>query len=378
LGRTLHGVDLLEHQAVYLDHLVELVRQARPDALLVAGDVFDRAVPPVDAVRLLSDTLRRLVEWTQVVITSGNHDSAARLGYGAAVMRPELHVVTNIAQVGAPVEIGGGDGLAGLVYPLPFLVVDEAVEQWSSAEERLARSHQAVLGRAMSLVRSDAARRSKDRRVPVVVMAHAFVTGGEPSESERDISVGGVGDVAAGVFAGVDYLALGHLHRPQRVETGRPGEVARYSGSPLAYSFSEAGQLKSTVVVECGGAEPQVELVPAPVPRKLGEARGTLEELSGPEFDPLRESWTRVLVTDESRPPQLNQVVKRLFPHALVIQHLPPDRPSIGISRVTAAHDPLAVAGEFIEYASAAKPTGPQLDALRDALELVLGQGRQL
>ncbi|MDR1237715.1 MAG: exonuclease SbcCD subunit D [Propionibacteriaceae bacterium] len=377
LGRTLHGVELLEYQAGYLDHLVELVRESRPDALLVAGDIFDRAIPPVEAVRLLSDTLRRLAGLTQVVITSGNHDSAARLGYGAAVMRSDLHVVTNIAQVGTPVEIVKDARLAGLVYPLPFLVVDEAVEQWSSEAEPLPRSHEAVLSRAMALVRADAAKRMPVRPVPVAVMAHAFVSGGKPSESERDITVGGVDSVSASVFAGVDYLALGHLHRPQRVETGNPAEVARYAGSPLAYSFSEAGQQKSSVIVELGGAQPRVELVPAPVPRKLGEVSGSLAELSDPALDPLRDCWMRVQITDAVRPQHLTQAVKQLFPQVLLIQHSPPERESVRISRVTSALDPLAVAGEFIEYVSASPPTEPQLTALRDALETVRDQGSQ-
>ncbi|MDR2254301.1 MAG: exonuclease subunit SbcD, partial [Bifidobacteriaceae bacterium] len=127
LGRSLHGVDLLEHQAAHLDHLVDLTRSVRPAAVLVAGDVYDRAVPPVGAVEVLEDTLARLAELTRVIIISGNNDSATRLGFGAALMRPEIQLFTGIGRVGQAVELADpGGGAAALVYPIPFLDVYEA------------------------------------------------------------------------------------------------------------------------------------------------------------------------------------------------------------------------------------------------------------
>src|SRR5450759_4240624 len=120
LGRTLHGVDLLEHQAAYLDHLVELTRTEGIDAVLVAGDVYDRAVPPVEAVTLLSETLVRLAEHTSVVITPGNHDSAARLGFGAGLLRDGVHVHARVAGIATPVAIRDGDRREVLVYALPY------------------------------------------------------------------------------------------------------------------------------------------------------------------------------------------------------------------------------------------------------------------
>jgi exonuclease SbcD len=379
LGRSFHREPLLGHQAVYLDHLVGLVRAERADAVLVAGDVYDRAVPPVEAVQLLSETLRRLAERAHVVVISGNHDSAARLGFGAAVMRPELHLVTALEAVGRVVEIPCHDGSAGLVYPFPFLDVDAARGPLAEdPAEPLARSHAAVLAAAMRRARADWDLRGRPR-VPVVVMAHAFVTGGEPSESERDIRVGGVDAVPVGVVVGddqatgADYVALGHLHRPQRVDTGRPGRVARYAGSPLAFSFSEAGQVKSTAVVSIGGEDPtpRVELVPAPVPRRLAEAEGPLADLLSPAYDDVVDTWVKVTVTDPVRPEDLTRVVKARFPHALVVQHVPPRREGERVGAVGRARDPLDVAREFVDYAGGAPPTPAEDNALAQSLEAV-------
>ena len=205
------------------------------------------------------------------------------------------------------------------------------------------------------------------------MLAHAFVLGGEPSESERDIRVGGVDHVPAGVFAGVDYVALGHLHGPQRV-AGPSGTVLRYSGSPLAYSFSELHQVKSSVLVDIGpdGLVGEARLVAAPVPRRLAEVTGTLDELLGQAGAAHVADWLRVVVTDQVRPPDLYARVKARFPHALVVLHRPPaPADSRAHAVVTSALDPLEVAAEFVEYITGARPTPAEAATLRDALEHV-------
>ncbi|WP_265521473.1 exonuclease SbcCD subunit D [Oerskovia flava] len=393
LGRTLHGVDLIEHQAAYVDHLVELTRTEGVDAVLVAGDVYDRAIPPVDAVSLLSDAISRLAEHAAVVMTPGNHDSAVRLGFGAGIMRPGVHVRASVPDVGAPVLLdparGGGPVL---VYPLPYLDPDavrrELADRTGPDEEvtPLARSHEAVTAAAMRRVGADLARRrDAGTSAPAVVMAHAFVVGGQASESERDIRVGGVDSVPAGVFGGwgLDYVALGHLHGPQVVTV--PADhppVARYSGSPLAYSFSEMHQKKSTVLVDLaartpGAAPPHVELVPAPVPRRLAEVTGTLEDLLGAAGEPHVEDWSRVVVTDPARPAELFARVRARFPHALQIQHRPPataERETIAL--IGAGHDPLEVARDFVDHVTGAPPSPDEDAALRSALELAVASER--
>ncbi|HEY8717615.1 exonuclease SbcCD subunit D [Pengzhenrongella sp.] len=387
LGRSLHGVDLLEHQAAYLDHLVEVTRTEGVDAVLVAGDIYDRAVPPVEAVTLLSETLARLAEHAVVVLTPGNHDSAIRLGFGAGLMRAGVHLRTRVADVASPVTLvprpGSGEP-AVLVYGLPYL--DPDVVRRSLAPDRdtpLARSHEAVTGAAMDRVRADleartaAATAAGDARPRAVVLAHAFVLGGAASESERDIRVGGVDHVPAGVFAGMDYVALGHLHGPQRIG-GPAGTLLRYSGSPLAYSFSELHQVKSSVLVDVGpdGVVGEPRLVAAPVPRRLADVTGTLADLLGAAGEAYLADWVRVTVTDAARPTELYARVRERFPHALVVQHRPPTSAVRAHVVVTSARDPLEVAAEFVEHVTAAGPTDAEAGALRSALEHVLALER--
>lgn len=376
LGRTLHGVDLLDHQAAYLDHLVDVVRSEQVDAVVVAGDVYDRAIPPVEAVTLLSDTLARLAEHTTVVVTSGNHDSATRLGFGSALMRERVRLRTRVATLADPVEVGDA-----LVYGLPYLDPDVCRAELAAvaadgAPTLLARSHQAVTGAAMARVRADVARRTGRRR-RVVVAAHAFVVGGRASESERDIRVGGVDHVTADVFAGADYVALGHLHGPQ-VVTGPAGTVLRYSGSPLAYSFSEQHHAKSSVLVDLAGDEPVTSLVPAPVPRRLADVTGTLDALLGAAGEPYVDHWVRVTVTDAARPADLFRRVRQRFAHALVVQHRP-ERTTDEQDRavlVTPAADPVAVAADFVAHVTGARPTDAELQVLRAAHEHVAAAER--
>jgi len=410
LGRTLHGVDLLAHQAAHVDHLVELTRSEGVDAVLVAGDVYDRAIPPVDAVTLLSDAVTRLAEHAHVVLTPGNHDSATRLGFGDRLMRPGVHLRTRVPDVGTPVVVGPRPGTAAgagddepplLVYALPYL--DPDAVRYTLAEDGepgdgrpaatpLPRSHEAVMGAAMRRVGTDLARRRAQQTVRAVVVGHAFVVGGQGSESERDIRVGGVDAVPATTFGGrgVDYVALGHLHGPQRVavpdvprETaGRSGPtVARYSGSPLAFSFSEMHQRKSTALVDLArlpdDPDGAVQLVPAPVPRRLAELTGTLEDLLGAQGEPHVDDWLRVVVTDVARPAELYARVRARFPHALQVTHRPPRPVEREVLTVVGpGRDPLDVARDFVEHVSGQAPTDPEVAALRGAFELALAEER--
>lgn len=398
LGRTLHGVDLLEHQAAYLDHLVDLVRDERVDAVLVAGDIYDRAVPPVPAVELLGSSLRRLAERAHVVLTPGNHDSAIRLGFGAHLFTERVRIRSSVAETGRPLALPRPDGSTGaLVYPLPYLDPDMARHELADEDEAPpARSHEAVMAAAMRRVHVDLGRRrlADARRVPAVVMAHAFVIGGEASESERDIRVGGVDSVPTGVFtsaladAAVDYVALGHLHGPQRVGPGHaelaapgadgPRTVLRYAGSPLAYSFSEQAQRKSSTLIEVTtSGVVDLELVPTPVPRRLSDVTGTLEELHGRAFDAQAEDWVRVSVTDDVRPTDLRAAVARRFPHALVVQHRPAGGMRAGSApRIDAGIDPLEIAEQFVLEVGGRRATLDEAAVLRLAYEGALAVDR--
>ncbi|MDR1441138.1 MAG: exonuclease subunit SbcD [Bifidobacteriaceae bacterium] len=400
LGRSFHNVDLLDHHAAYTDHLVELVREVRPTAVLIAGDVYDRAVPPVGAVRLLEESLTRLAELTRVIVTAGNHDSATRLGFAAGLMRPEIQLITRLDQIGQAIELEDDQGGPGaLVYPVPFLDVYAAADHFSVEEAPVHRSHEAVMNQALNRVRQDLANRGLTSPGAVaagpargssgktnatagqsgtagmapatIVMAHAFVVGGQASESERDLSVGGIETVPADAFAGFDYAALGHLHGPQRIAAPDPG-LLRYSGSPLAFSFSEANQTKSTAVITVGQGPAAAELIPAPVPRPLAQIRGTMAELRSAQYDEFRDHWVSVAVTDPARPDDMVRRVFRRFPHTLKTFHDPP-RSGLGASTglVTAASDPHQVVAQFIEYAGGLAATEPELREVTNAFEAI-------
>jgi exonuclease SbcD len=315
LGRSFHREDLLSAQGVYVDHLVETVRAEHVELVVVSGDVYDRALPPVDAVTLASEALRRLVDaGVRVVLTSGNHDSAPRLGFAAELIDTAgIHLRTDPRGVGTPLLLPDAHGQVA-VYGLPYLEPDVVRQAWDVAE----RSHQAVLDEAMRRVRADLDARPPGTRS--VVLAHTFVAGGRSSDSERDISVGGVASVAADTFDGVDYAALGHLHGPHTLSDG-----VRYSGSPLAYSFSESAQRKGGWLVDLGpdGVD-NVEFVEAPVPRPLALLRGTLHELlTDPRHESAEHCWVQATLTDAQRPSVALDRLRQRFPHALVLKFEP-------------------------------------------------------
>ncbi len=315
LGRSFHREGMLEHQAAYVDHLLEVVERERVDLVVVAGDVYDRALPHVDAVRLADETLARLAaSRAKVVLTSGNHDSAQRLGFSSRLIDAAgVFIRTDAATVGTPVVLSDDHGDVA-VYGIPYLDPDTLRESWQLP----ARSHEAALDEAMRRVRADTIARPKGTRS--VVLAHAFVAGARPSDSERDISVGGVSIVPTTTFAGVDYAALGHLHGRHTLT-----DHVRYSGSPLAYSFSEADQVKGSWLVELGGhGLSSAAFVEAPVPRRLALIRGTVDDLlADPSLHRHEDAWVQATLTDAVRPLQAMERLRARFPHTLVIAFEP-------------------------------------------------------
>ena len=363
LGRTLHGVSLGESADAFIDWLVALVRERGVDAVLISGDVFDRAVPPVDALARMRRALRELTTLTTVILTSGNHDGSARLGLFADMLTPSLHVVTDPEAIGRPVEAGGT-----LVYPLPYLEPDLVRQSLSDLEPEgesglpapLPRSHQAVLAAALRRVCADLAarRRAGDER-PAIAMPHAFVTGAQPSDSERDIQVGGVPSVSADLFDtlggetplthGLDYVAAGHLHRPQNI-SGAAVPI-RYAGSPIAYSFSEAGATKSvTLVTTDATSVTDIEVVPIPTLHGICVLEGTMDELLANPDQEARASYVSITVTDDARPERMVPRIRALYPDALVVVHRPAQAPTLAPARqVRPSRDPREVTEEFYE-----------------------------
>ncbi|MET7482851.1 exonuclease SbcCD subunit D [Streptomyces sp. NPDC005538] len=366
LGRAFHRVNMLGAQADFVGHLVTTVREHEVDAVVVSGDVYDRAVPPLAAVELFDDTLHRLADLgVPTVMISGNHDSARRLGVGAGLIdRAGIFLRTEPSACGTPVVIPDAFGDVAF-YGLPYL--EPALVKAEFGVEKA--GHEAVLAAAMDRVRADLAARAPGTRS--VVLAHAFVTGGEASDSERDITVGGVAAVPAGVFDGVDYVALGHLHGSQTI-TGR----VRYSGSPLPYSFSEADHRKSMWLVDldAGGAV-TAERVDCPMPRELARIRGTLEELlDDPDLARHEEAWVEATLTDPVRPAEPMARLTERFPHTLTLVFDPersPDDPDVSYARRLAGRDDREIADDFVAHVRGAGPDGDEQVVLQAAFDAV-------
>lgn len=376
LGRTLHGVNLHEAQSAVLDRICELVENP-PDgvpieAVLVAGDVYDRGVPPVESVQLFEWTLSRLAEVTTVVVTSGNHDSAIRLGYGSGLFRDRIRMITDPAALDLPVLITGSDGVQVAIYGIPYLDPDHARVLLSAGTEPLPRSHQAVVSAACERIRADLARRGGARGV---VLAHAFVAGAEPSDSERSIMVGGVDRVSGTVFAGIDYAALGHLHGPQ-APASASGSVVRYCGSPLRYSFSEQHHAKVVLLVDVPDPG-DVAVTPVEIaqPRAMATIQGPLDSLlTDGAHDRHERSWVRVIVTDRVRPDALMDRLKARFPHVLQVFHEPTDAVERGRGGTTlvSERNPRELGSDFIAYVTKTEAGDGEIDMFTAGYEAAL------
>jgi DNA repair protein SbcD/Mre11 len=312
LGKLLRERQLLEDQEFALHGLLRLVEQLRPDAMVVAGDVYDRAVAPVEAVAVLDEILATLTLDLRVpvVMIAGNHDSARRLQYLNGLVRGVgLHVVGEVGAAPAGVRVAGADGVEVVFWPLAYTDPETARGALGRAD---IHTHEAALRAQLDLVREQM---GDDARH--VVVAHAFVTGATTSESERPLSVGGSGEVSRDLFDGFDYAALGHLHRPQRV-----GERVRYAGSLLKYSFDEADHRKSVTVVDVDAAGGlTIEQIELPVLRDLVRLKGSFDELlTRPDAADYAQAYVEVVLTDTDAVLDPMQKLRAVYPEILSLR----------------------------------------------------------
>ncbi|QAY60375.1 exonuclease SbcCD subunit D [Microbacterium protaetiae] len=325
IGRTFHGSSTLTALRGVLDALVAEVRTRAVDVVLVAGDVFDSATPAADCYTLLTDTLAALRDTgARVVVTSGNHDSAARLGFQAKLLRNGIHVLTDPAAIATPITIADEHGPVHF-YGIPYLEPVLVRRLWPGV-----RTQAQALTRAMDLVRTDAAVRGGR----FVAAAHCFAAGVEATPHlERDIQQGGLDVVPRAAFDGPDYVALGHIH-------GRSvlSERVRYAGAPLHYSFGERDKPRGAWLVEMdaeGLAE--VQWIDLPVPRRLVQLTGSLDELlTDPRFIPDEDAWVSARYTDTVAQSDPMRRLQQRFVHCAEVRHTPAVRAAADTRTFTA------------------------------------------
>lgn len=310
LGKRVNEFSMLEDQAHILEQILAVADAEQPDAVLIAGDVYDKAVPSAEAVQLFDDFLCRLAQRRlQIFVISGNHDSPERIAFGGRLMDASgVHLSPVYDGAVRPVTLTDAHGPVD-VYLLPFVkpahvrrfAPDAAIESYTDA-----------LAEAVRRMQVDPARRS-------LLVTHQFVTGAQRCESES-FSVGGTDNVDAAVFDGFDYVALGHIHSPQQV--GRP--TVRYCGSPLAYSFSEAGKQKSVTIAELGAkGRVAVRTVPLTPLRALRELRGSYAELTARAnyLGTRTDDYLHVTLTDEEDVPDAIGRLRAVYPNLMKLDY---------------------------------------------------------
>lgn len=366
IGRRLHEIDLHDAHEAFLDWLLELAIEREVDAVLVAGDVYDRAIPPVPSVALLSRTLDAFAAADiPIILSSGNHDSATRLGLSpVALAKSGVHLRTDPAELAAPIILEDGHGQVG-VYAIPFLQPQLQADALGAEP-----THAGVLGAAVERIAADAASRGLDR---TIVLSHAFITSATGSDSERDIAVGGIGDVPASVFDGFTYVALGHLHGPQTVRIEGSPTTLRYSGSPLPFSFSERDHTKSVAVVDVDGAGAvEVTTVPVPQPRPMRQVQGLFDELLANDDPELPNAWVKAIITDERAPANPMHRLRERWPHTVTIELRPPAREfneSGEIAHLREQPPPIEVCRSFVQAVSGVEASESETAYLRAVIE---------
>lgn len=309
LGRRIHERSLIDDQRDILDQIVKSVISERPDAVMIAGDVYDRSVPSEDAVELFDDFLFQLSELTKVLVISGNHDSAERLGFGSRIMErggvfisPEFNKA-NYERILRPVTLNDEYGEVNF-YMLPF-ITPAAVRAAQSSE---ISSWNEMAESVLSDMNADTSKRN-------VLIAHQFVTGAQTCDSER-VSIGRADNIDSYVFESFDYVALGHLHGKQHA--GK--DTVRYCGTPLKYSFSEKNHHKSITVVEMG-EKGDVKISEIPLDKPLHDWReitGTFNEIVSGEGS---EDYISVILTDEDEILNVRNKLAEYFPNIMSIKY---------------------------------------------------------
>ncbi|MEU4016900.1 exonuclease SbcCD subunit D [Microbacterium sp. NPDC028030] len=319
IGRTFHGNSTMDALAEVLGALTEQVRENAVDVVVVAGDVFDSATPSGPAYTLLGDALVALHDTgARVIVTSGNHDSAARLGFQARLLREGIHVLTDPSAVGVPVTIVDADGPVHF-FGIPYLEPAIVRQHWPEGDGagRPLRTQAQTMAHAMDLVRAGMC----THQGRSVAIAHCFAQGVDATVGlEREVRQGGLDLVPLSVFDGPDYVALGHIHGRQQLS-----DRVRYAGAPLHYSFGEQSKPRGSWLVDLdANGLASVAWLDLPVPRRLVTLTGPLDEiLSSASVAEHAEDWVCAIYTDAVPQTEPMRRLRESYPYCAMVQHQP-------------------------------------------------------
>ncbi|HGF4912609.1 TPA: exonuclease SbcCD subunit D [Vibrio parahaemolyticus] len=362
LGRQFHNVSLLEDQQAVLEQLIQYIENNQVDAVIVAGDVYDRSVPPTIAIELLNRVVKRICGElnTPMILISGNHDGAERLGFGSEQMkRSGLHIISNFEDMLTPVVIetkaAGHVAFYGMPYNDPEQVRYVYKEPVSTHDE----AHKLLAEKITEQFQSEHRN---------ILISHCFVDGAIESESERPLSIGGSDRVSHEHFLNFDYVALGHLHQPQK----KGEEYIRYSGSLMKYSFGEQNQKKGFTLVEIGkdgfiGAE-HIELT---APHEMRIVEGELEQiLEWGKTDPKNEDYLLVRLMDKHAILNPMEKLRTVYPNVL---HLEKPGMLIGVEQEMAqaklARSEIDMFKDFFAEAQDSELSNEQEQAISDIIK---------
>ena len=360
IGKRVHEVSMIEDQEYILTKILHIIDDEKPDAVLIAGDVYDKSVPSAEAVTLFDDFLCRLAKRSvPVMIISGNHDSPERLAFGGRLLENTgIHISPVYDGKLSPITLEDRNGSVDF-WLLPFI---KPIHARRFFPEETIETYTDAVRAALSAAPLDPQRRN-------VLITHQFVTGAATCESE-ELSVGGSDNVDASVFDAFDYVALGHIHGPQNIGTNR----IRYCGTPLKYSFSEAGHYKSVTVAELGEkGDLTLRTLPLIPKRDLRQIRGTFAQLTDPEHyrHAEKEDYLHIVLTDEEDVPEAVGKLRLIYPNILKLSYdntRTREDQTVGDAGDVKTRSPLELFGELYEIQN----NQPMSDTQRDfALELI-------
>jgi exonuclease SbcD len=377
LGRKLHGESLSEAHEKFLDWFIDdLIPAEKPHLIVVSGDIYDRGIPPTEVIELFEDSIARIQALgTPILITSGNHDSSVRLGSNTRWLdRFGLHFRTRISEISKPVVIEGDD-FNLLAYGIPYIEPDADTGKGENQLDVRAE-HTDVLNEAIKRIKDNVKSNRGSKPIRTLVASHAFVTGGIAVDSERPLKIGGADNADAAVFAGIDYVAMGHLHGAQYLSEMKQSTI-RYSGSPIPFSFSEREHEKQVLLVTIdrdGVNHKSVKSREIPQIRKMRYLEDTLENvLRYAESDSNRDDWMHINLKDQTVAPGVYDALKARYPHLLKWEYNRDGRNSIYVPNQDGMklNSPLEITKRFYERVTEEKPSEQINDLIEDCCESV-------